>query len=83
MHNLPVADRAPSENHVTAYDEHHFPLYIRLLDASDANASPEEMCRVILGRDHDREGAKSLQSHLSRARWMCDQGYKDLLSSRQ
>lgn len=85
MRNLAVADRAPGDNHVTAYDETHFALYLRLLDASQADANPKEMCRTILGRDPDLdpEGLNSLDSHLNRARWMCENGYKDLLSSRQ
>lgn len=85
MRNPAVADRAPADDHVTAYDEAHFALYLRLLDASQAAANPKEMCRMILGRDPDLdpEGMNSLDSHLSRARWMCENGYKDLLSSRE
>jgi hypothetical protein len=85
MRKPAVADRAPSDDRVTAYDEVHFALYLRLLDASQADASPKEMCRTILGRDPelDPEGLNSLNSHLNRARWMCENGYKDLLSSRQ
>lgn len=85
MRNAAVADRAPDADRVTAYDEAHFALYLRLLDASQADADPKEMCRTILGRDPelDPEGLNSLDSHLNRARWMCENGYKDLLSSRQ
>jgi hypothetical protein len=80
-----VADRAPCDDHVTAYDEAHLALYLRLLDASQADANPKEICRAILGRDPDLdpESMHSLNSHLSRARWMCENGYKDLLSSRE
>ena len=85
MSNAAVADRAPGDDHVTAYDEAHFALYLRLLDASQADANRREMCRTILGRDPDLdpESLNSLDSHLNRARWMCENGYKDLLSSRQ
>ena len=78
-----VANRAPDDDRVTAYDEANFALYLRLLDASDAGANPKEMCRVILGRDPDTdpESMNSLNSHLSRARWMCEKGYKFLLAS--
>jgi hypothetical protein len=85
MRNPAIADRAPDDDHVTAYDEAHFAIYLRLLDASEAQADPKEMCREILGRDPavDPEGMNSLNSHLRRARWMCEQGYRDLLASRQ
>jgi hypothetical protein len=85
MSNPAIADRAPGADHVTAYDEAHFALYLRLLDASQADANMKEMCRTILGRDPDLdpEGLNSLDSHLNRARWMCENGYKDLLSSRE
>jgi hypothetical protein len=80
-----VADRAPGDDHLTVYDEAHFALYLRLLDASQAGADPKEMCLAILGRDPDLdpEGMNSLDSHLSRARWMSQSGYRDLLSSRK
>jgi hypothetical protein len=80
-----VADRAPDDDCVTAYDEAHFALYLRLLDASEAGANPKEMSRLILGRDPDTdpEGMNSLNSHLSRARWMCEKGYRFLLASPQ
>lgn len=85
MRKVAIADRAPDVDHVTAYDEAHFAVYLRLLDASEVQADPKEMCRTILGRDPDRdpESMKSLDSHLGRARWMCEHGYRDLLSSSQ
>ena len=85
MRKAAVADRAPDADCVTAYDEAHFALYLRLLDASRADANSKEMCRMILGRDPDLdpESLNSLNSHLKRARWMCENGYKDLLTSRE
>jgi hypothetical protein len=81
---LPVADRVPWDDKITPYDQAHFGRYLRLLDAVDAGASSDEICRTILERDPiaDLEGAKkTLESHLARARWMCEQGYKDMLKS--
>ncbi len=43
---------------------------------------PMKMCAAILDRDAvaDPVGAKkTLGSHLARARWMYEQGYKDML----
>lgn len=83
-HPLPVSDLVPWDDKITPYDKANFSLYLRLLDAVDAGASSEEMCHMILDRDPvaDPDGAKkSLESHLARARWMCEQGYKDLLKS--
>jgi len=56
-----------------------------LLDASQAEAAEEEMCRTLLGRDPrtDAGALKALQSHLARAQWMCEHGFRDLLKSRE
>jgi hypothetical protein len=60
-------------------------LYLRLLDAVDADAETDEMCRTLLNRDpaSDPEARRTLQSHLERARWISEQGFKDLLKSSQ
>ena len=82
---LLVADLVPWDDKITPYDRDHFSHYLRLLDAVDEGASPDEMCRTILARDPvaDPDGAKkTLESHLARARWICEQGYKDMLKSR-
>lgn len=78
-----VADRAPTEDYITAYDEQHITLYLRLLDAHRAKACPKEMCRLILHRDPDEDPASLaiLESHLARAQWICARGYKDFLPS--
>jgi hypothetical protein len=79
---LPVADLVPCDDKITPYDQAHFSRYLRLLDAVDTGASSDEMCRTILDRDPvaDPDGAKkTLESHLARARWMCERGYKDIL----
>jgi hypothetical protein len=81
---LPVADLVPWDEKITPYDQAHLSHYLRLLDAINANACSEEMCRVILDRDPvvDPEGAKkTLESHIARARWMTERGYKYLLLS--
>jgi hypothetical protein len=81
---LPVADLVPWDEKITPYDHEHFSHYLRLLDAIDAGASSDEMCRDILDRDlvADPDRAKkTLESHVARARWMYERGYKDMLKS--
>ncbi len=77
-----IADEVPWSDHVTAYDEAHFIVYVRLLDAEAAGASADEMARIVLGIDAASEperAAKALASHLRRAHWMTEVGYRDLL----
>jgi len=79
-----IADEVPWSDHVTPYDEAHFVVYLRLLDASKEGASAEEMSRIVLGIDSAKEperAHKALQSHLKRAQWMTEKGYRDLLDS--
>jgi hypothetical protein len=64
-----VADTAPSDPVLTAYDEQHLIMYLRLLDADAKGADWREVTRVVL----------HLESHLSRAKWMTEQGYRHLL----
>jgi hypothetical protein len=77
-----VADAAPTENRVTDYDRSHFANYLRLLDAAEEGASWVEVARIVLGIDStgDLDRAKRVyDSHLARARWMTEHGYRDLL----
>ena len=81
--NPEIADEVPWSEHVTAYDERHFIVYVRLLDACAASATDEEMSRVVLGIDPVKEperARRALDSHLCRARWMTEHGYRDLMS---
>ncbi|MFG3598414.1 DNA -binding domain-containing protein [Bradyrhizobium sp. RDI18] len=77
-----VADVAPNESVLTTYDEQHLVTYWRLLDAEAAGADWKEVARIVLHIDPDREpvrARKAFDSHLARARWMADHGYRDLL----
>ena len=77
-----VADVAPNESVLTTYDEQHLVTYWRLLDAEAAGADWKEVTRIVLHIDPDREPARArnaFDSHLARARWMADHGYRDLL----
>lgn len=79
----PMVDaNAPSSPHVTPYDSQRFPMYLRLLDA-DAECIPwDAVAMEVLGLDvstDPKAARETWESHLSRARWMTEAGYRDLL----
>jgi type VI secretion system activator RovC-like protein len=77
-----VADTAPSDSVLTAYDEEHLITYLRLLDADVEGAAWREVARIVLHLDpeHESERARrAFDSHLSRAKWMTEHGYRHLL----
>jgi uncharacterized protein (DUF736 family) len=56
--------------------------YLRLLDADAEGADWREVARVVLHIDPDREPDRArhaFDSHLARAKWMTEHGYRDLL----
>lgn len=80
--NPDVADEAPKAPTLTAYDKDHLVTYLRLLDADADGADWREVARLVLHIDADREpdrARRAFDSHLARARWMTEQGYRDLL----
>ena len=77
-----VADKAPTDSVLTVCDEEHLVTYWRLLDAEADGADWREVARTVLHIDPDREPSQArnaFDSHLARARWMADHGYRDLL----
>jgi hypothetical protein len=69
---------------VTAYDHAHHATYLRLLDADNEGADWQEVARVVLELDPiaNPETAKAIwKRHLDRARWMSEQGYRQLIDS--
>jgi hypothetical protein len=77
-----VADLAPAENDLTPYDEEHLITYLRLLDADTEGADWQEVARIVLHIDPAQEferAHRAWESHLARAKWMSNNGYKDLL----
>jgi hypothetical protein len=77
-----LRDSPPASPELTDYDREHLAIYLRLLDAAEAGADWREVARVVLGLhpDVDPSGARSAHdSHLARARWMTEQGYRQLL----
>lgn len=82
--NPEIADDVPWSETITDYDERHLIVYLRLLDAVAAGATNEEMSRLILGIDPlgaPERSKRALKSHLRRARWMSESGYRHLLDS--
>ncbi|KGT74622.1 hypothetical protein MA20_37970 [Bradyrhizobium japonicum] len=72
-----VADSAPDGATLTSYDEQHVITYLRLLQAEGEGADWREVARIVLRIDPDSEPDRALnayRSHLSRAKWMSEQG---------
>lgn len=72
---------APVGPDLTDYDRAHIKLYMRLLDATAEGADWREVTSVLFGVDANiaPERAQMLfNSHLDRARWMAEVGYKQL-----
>lgn len=80
--NPDVADEAPKAPTLTAYDQDHLVTYLRLLDAEADGADWREVARLVLHIDAGSEperARRAFDTHLARARWMTEQGYRDLL----
>lgn len=78
----PTADAPPDDAVITVYDRDHLKLYMRLLDAESAGASLNEVSSVLLGIDASAEPERARRvrdSHLRRARWMTEHGYREIL----
>ena len=77
-----VEDLAPAEPGITRYDEQHYVTYMRLLDADAEGADWREVARIVLRIDPDREPERArsaYETHLERAKWMTEHGYRHLL----
>ncbi len=75
-------DRAPGAPKVTDYDEGQHRTYWRLLDAAEENADWREVVEIVFGIDPAAEPERArlvYDSHLARARWMCEAGYRHYL----
>lgn len=80
--DAPVFDEAPTGEALTDYDRLHLVTYLRLLDAAADGADPDEVARIVLRIDPDEEperARRAYDSHLARARWMTENGYRHLL----
>ena len=80
-----LEDRPPQVDFVSPYDERHLANYLRLLDAEAEGADWREAVSIIFGIDPVREPERArlvYDSHLTRAHWMTEHGYRHLLKPR-
>jgi hypothetical protein len=78
----PIAETAPTAAQITDYDRAHLPTYLRLLDAESDGAPWDEVARIVLDLDPEREpdrARRAHDTHLARAHWLTAHGYRDLL----
>ena len=77
--------KAPDAPVLTGYDRAHIKLYLRLIDAERAGATPAEVIPVLFGpslHPESSDAQRQHQSHLDRARWLVKGGYLQLFARR-
>lgn len=82
----PFLDAPPISQTLTTYDREHMALYLRLLDSARDGADWREAVQILFGLDPAREPQRCRQihdTHLERARWMTEHGYRELVRSAQ
>lgn len=75
-------DTPPEGQALTSYDRDHMTLYMRLLDAARDGVDWREVMPILFGLDpaQDMERCRLIHdSHLARARWMVEQGFRELV----
>ena len=80
----PFLDEPPVSQTLTAYDREHMALYLRLLDSARDGADWREAVQILFGLDPVRDPLRSRHvhdTHLARARWMTEHGYRELIPS--
>ncbi|OJY74079.1 MULTISPECIES: DUF2285 domain-containing protein [unclassified Rhizobium] len=78
-------DQPPGGAVLTAYDQAHLRLYLRLLDADAEGADWKEVVEVLFGicaKTEPERAARVHTAHLARAKWMTTSGYRELLGPR-
>lgn len=84
--HLNFLDEPPSSQSLTTYDREHMTLYLRLLDSARDGADWQEAVQILFGLDPKRDPARCRhihETHLARARWMTEKGYRKLLRKTQ
>jgi hypothetical protein len=82
----PFLDEPPVSQTLTTYDREHMALYLRLLDSARDGADWREAVQILFGLDPTREPERCRQvhdTHLARARWMTEHGYRELVRTAQ
>lgn len=80
----PISESAPTDRTLTLYDRQHLTTYLRLLDADARGASWQEVARNAFKIDPALEPDRARRiwhTHLTRARWINESGYRHLLYS--
>jgi hypothetical protein len=75
-------DEPPADSVLTEYDRQHMKLYLRLLDADSDGADWREAVSLLFGIDPDCDVDRARlvhRSHLARAKWMTEHGYRQLV----
>jgi hypothetical protein len=75
-------DRPPDSAELTDYDRAHMKDYMRVLDAARDGADWREAVAIIFEIDPEAEPDRARRvhdSHLARAHWMTEHGYRLLL----
>lgn len=83
---LRFLDEPPSSETLTSYDREHMVLYLRLLDSARDGADWREAVEILFGLDPKDDPARCRhihETHLARARWMTEQGYRELVRESQ
>jgi hypothetical protein len=55
----PVSDVAPAERSLTGYDQRHLVIYLRQLNADAEGADWQEVARIVLHIDAEREPVRA------------------------
>lgn len=79
-------DEPPASDRLTAYDRDHVKLYMRLLDAARDGADWREAVQILFGLDPEQDPVHCRlvhDAHLARARWMTEEGYRQLVAESQ
>ncbi|MUZ65675.1 DNA -binding domain-containing protein [Agrobacterium vitis] len=77
-------DQPPTDERLTDYDRAHLSTYLRLLDAETEGAAWQEVAKIIFGLEPKSDLARAelmYKTHLARAHWMTNNGFKDLIWS--
>ena len=78
----PISDVARADRNLTGYDQQHLVTYLRLLDADADEADYQEVAKIVLLIDPQREPERARlawESHLARAKWLTENGFRHLL----
>jgi Uncharacterized conserved protein (DUF2285) len=77
-----TSNEAQAEPELTDYDYAMLEQYLRLLDAEREGADWREVARIVLQLDTDKDSdlaKRTYDSHIARAHWMTEHGYRHLL----